>query len=518
MCSVCSGSGVLPRAKRLRKDIFGTAAPAAAAAWSSSAAPMVVLFYKYVALSDVASEISFFGRVARAQHMRGRVLLASEGVNANLVAPSAAHMAAFTKAVGSRAGFDAIDWKTEVTHASSASTLFGTDLVIKEVSEIVSSGGKMPFKLLAEGHGGTHYTPEEFHAILKADCAAGGGGAKDGATAAKPLVVLDIRNSKEFAVGHFAGAEDPGTKSHAEMAGFLAQRAPALKESKVLMYCTGGIRCEKASALLKSMGVPDVGQLSGGVVRYLERFGDDGFFRGANFVFDGRRAQRAPVSALAASAAAAGSSVATTGDASASTSAAQPRASPTREVIGKCGCCGVAEDSQVSLLFIAVDILCESCSQFDLLPFQTSRAPVERPRVLRLSVHRSGVRCVPPRAAVRSVLRRARGAPRRVRSLSPRLNSGGARSAARRAHCAGAAAARRLRADEGKAPHYCESCAPHRRAARGARAVRRLRVSRWAARDALPLLRPTRAHPRRRVGRSSGVVRWAVLGLGARRP
>ena len=342
MCPVCSGSGDLPRAKRLRKDIFGTAAPAAAAAWTNSSSPMVVLFYKYVALSDVAAEISFFGRAARAQHMRGRVLLASEGVNANLVAPSAAHMAEFIKAICARAGFAAIDWKTEVTNASSASTLFGTDLVVKEVGEIVSSGGKMPFKLLAEGHGGTHYTPDEFHAILEADRAAGGGGAEDAATGAKPLVVLDIRNSKEFAVGHFAGAEDPGTKSHAEMAAFLAQRAPALKKSKVLMYCTGGIRCEKASALLKSMGVPDVGQLSGGVVRYLERFGDDGFFRGANFVFDGRAAQRAPASASASA------SPPATAAASASAFAAAPRASAGREVVGTCGCCGVAEDTQSS--------------------------------------------------------------------------------------------------------------------------------------------------------------------------
>ena len=341
VCGVCDGRGELGRrAKRARGlDVFSTALDPE---WSASSSRTVVLFYAYTRLDDVAAAMAFFGRVAKAERLRGRVLIAHEGVNANLVAPSAENMARFIAHVSARDGFAEVDWKTEVIDAESTSRLFGSDLVIKEVNEIVSTGGAMPFTLLEDGHGGRHYSPEEFHRILTESSASAPASASASAAASpapavpttkpmptpKPLVVIDVRNSKEYAVGHFEGAEDPGTKSHAEMAAYLEKRAPALKSSKVLMYCTGGIRCEKASALLKSLGVADVGQLSGGVVRYVEKYGSAGFFQGSNFVFDGRDAQRP----------------AGVGGSSGSAS-----------VVGVCSSCGVAEEGQSS------DRVCAVC-------------------------------------------------------------------------------------------------------------------------------------------------------------
>ncbi|OQS01894.1 hypothetical protein THRCLA_05671 [Thraustotheca clavata] len=106
----------------------------------------------------------------------------------------------------------------------------------------------------------------------------------------KKTVVLDVRAHKEFLVGHFKDALDPQVKNFSEYYAFLDQRIKQFKEEKttVLMYCTGGIRCEKASQFLRSKGVTDVHHLKGGIHRYLEKFPDGGFFQGKNFVFDKR--------------------------------------------------------------------------------------------------------------------------------------------------------------------------------------------------------------------------------------
>ena len=100
------------------------------------------------------------------------------------------------------------------------------------------------------------------------------------------MVVIDMRNSYEHEVGHFEGSLDPGTDKFYE----LPQKISTLskyKSHKVITVCTGGIRCEKASALLKEEGFEDVSQLEGGIVKYLEKY-PNGYFKGKNFVFDER--------------------------------------------------------------------------------------------------------------------------------------------------------------------------------------------------------------------------------------
>lgn len=82
---------------------------------------------------------------------------------------------------------------------------------------------------------------------------------------------------------------NPKTRRFAQFPDWAQSELPALQaKNKVLMYCTGGIRCEKASAYLKHLGLPRVYQLQGGIHRYLEQFPDGGLFQGKNFVFDQR--------------------------------------------------------------------------------------------------------------------------------------------------------------------------------------------------------------------------------------
>ena len=102
-------------------------------------------------------------------------------------------------------------------------------------------------------------------------------------------VLVDVRNHYEIRVGGFGGAVDPGTENFREFPAFAEAHLAAHKDKKIAMYCTGGVRCEKASAYLKGRGFARVYQLRGGVLGYLEAVpAADSRWRGACFVFDDR--------------------------------------------------------------------------------------------------------------------------------------------------------------------------------------------------------------------------------------
>jgi predicted sulfurtransferase len=154
-----------------------------------------------------------------------------------------------------------------------------SSLVVNSVKEVVSSGRMAEADVHA---GGAHFSPAAFHeAVSNMD------------TDRDTLV--DVRNRYEHIVGHFEGpggrALDPDTRNFSQFADWVDANADTLqsKGGKVLMYCTGGVRCEKASAyVLEKCCVEDVVQLDGGVHAYLEHYPDGGLFRGSNFVFDQR--------------------------------------------------------------------------------------------------------------------------------------------------------------------------------------------------------------------------------------
>ncbi len=103
---------------------------------------------------------------------------------------------------------------------------------------------------------------------------------------AEAPVMIDVRNSYETALGMFDGALDPGLKKFSEFSGYL-EKSNLPKDQKYLLYCTGGIRCEKAVEDMRERGYNKVYQLDGGILRYLERF-PDSKFNGECFVFDHR--------------------------------------------------------------------------------------------------------------------------------------------------------------------------------------------------------------------------------------
>jgi UPF0176 protein len=119
--------------------------------------------------------------------------------------------------------------------------------------------------------GGRHLTPQEWRQMIESG---------------EDFVLVDVRNKYESAIGHFPNAIRPDIENFYEFPAWL-EKADIDKNKKVLMYCTGGIRCEKFSALMRKQGFADVNQLNGGILNYAQKEGG-AHFQGKCFVFDDR--------------------------------------------------------------------------------------------------------------------------------------------------------------------------------------------------------------------------------------
>ncbi|KAJ0395109.1 hypothetical protein P43SY_004661 [Pythium insidiosum] len=244
------------------------------AVYATAADPpfMVLLYYKYVAIAATSEELEQFvdehTALCQALELRGRVRIAKEGINGTLggtaerVQQYVAHMAALER-------FADVDWKTSASDVRPFA-----ELQVRIVPEIVAL--ELPDDECDPTRGGAHLTPEQFHN-------------EQLSTSPSKYALIDVRNNYEFNIGHFEGAINPNTRCFSQFPGWVRSHLEELQQKdKILMYCTGGIRCEKASAYLKHLGLSNVYQLQGGIHRYLERFPDGGRFQGKNFVFDQR--------------------------------------------------------------------------------------------------------------------------------------------------------------------------------------------------------------------------------------
>ncbi|KAE8908374.1 hypothetical protein PF005_g11570 [Phytophthora fragariae] len=234
---------------------------------------VVVLYYKYVRLCETQQALDAFAAahetLCSSLGLTGRVRLAFEGINGTL-GGSSASVQSYIDAMKQQPQFTFVDWKTSVSDVAPF-----PELQVRVVAEIVAL--ELPDDAYDLAQRGKHLTPEQFRSEqLDAD--------------PESIALIDVRNTYEYQVGHFAGALNPKTRRFGQFPQWVRDELPMLQQKdKVLMYCTGGIRCEKASAYLKHLGLENVYQLEGGIHRYLERFPDGGgLFQGKNFVFDQR--------------------------------------------------------------------------------------------------------------------------------------------------------------------------------------------------------------------------------------
>ncbi|CAI5718845.1 unnamed protein product [Hyaloperonospora brassicae] len=234
---------------------------------------VVVLYYKYVQICETLDALEAFAREHRhlcaSLGLTGRVRLALEGINGTLGGTSL-NVQRYVEYMQTQRLFTDIDWKT-----SASATAPFADLRVRVVAEIVAlEVPSTTYDLTQRGH---HLSPDEFRAEqLQSDPTS--------------IAVIDVRNAYEVQVGHFAHALNPNTRRFGQFPQWAQDHLHVLEQKqKVLLYCTGGIRCEKASAYLKGLGLANVFQLAGGIHRFLERFPDGGgLFQGKNFVFDQR--------------------------------------------------------------------------------------------------------------------------------------------------------------------------------------------------------------------------------------
>lgn len=221
-------------------------------------------FYKFVELPDYAARRGPLLAHCEAVGVKGTILLAAEGINGT-IAGTRSSVQAVLQLLRADARLRDLEHKEAVT---SQMPFYRMKVRLKR--EIVTLGvpGLQPARMA-----GTYVPPSEWHALLD-----------------DPQVVLiDVRNDYEVALGTFPGALNPGTRSFSELPAWLQQQ-PALRgKPKVAMFCTGGIRCEKSTALLRSQGFTQVYHLQGGILKYLETVpAAASRWQGECFVFDER--------------------------------------------------------------------------------------------------------------------------------------------------------------------------------------------------------------------------------------
>lgn len=226
----------------------------------------IILYYKYVEIVDPQGLMHEQRALCQKLTLKGRIIIAHEGINGTL-GGSAENIQAYINYMRSHELFGDIDFKESPGTAD-----YFPRLQIKVKKEIVNLGID-PAKRPREKTG-IRLTPKQAHELIKQ----------------KPgnLVILDVRNNYESAIGVFEGAITPSINNFRNLPEYIDNNLELFKDKQVLMYCTGGIRCEPASAYLKAKGVAqEVYQIEGGICRYVEQY-PDGYFKGKNYVFDGR--------------------------------------------------------------------------------------------------------------------------------------------------------------------------------------------------------------------------------------
>ncbi len=228
----------------------------------------IAAFYKFFRFPDYAARRQALARDFCALGIKGSLLLAEEGVNGTIAGRPVAIDAAL-EALRALPGAETLEAKF-----SDSATMPFLRLKVRLKREIVTMGvpGIDPGALA-----GTYVDPEDWNALL----------------ADPDTVLIDTRNAYETAIGTFEGAIDPQTESFRDFpAWFRAFRARLEAEGrkpKIAMFCTGGIRCEKATSFVKAEGVADVFHLQGGILKYLETVPEpETKWRGECYVFDER--------------------------------------------------------------------------------------------------------------------------------------------------------------------------------------------------------------------------------------
>jgi UPF0176 protein len=231
----------------------------------------IILYYKFTPITDPDAVRLWQRTLCEKLQLQGRILISKHGINGTLGGDIEA-LKTYIKETKQFAGF-----KGTVFKWSAGTREDFPKLSVKVRDEIVTFGVADELKVDEHGvvGGGKHLKPEDVHKLV--------------AERGDDVVFFDGRNTYEAKVGKFKDAVVPDTRTTKDFLEDLAgDKYNDIKDKPVVTYCTGGVRCEILSSLMKNRGFKEVYQMDGGIVKYGEKYGDDGLWEGSLYVFDKR--------------------------------------------------------------------------------------------------------------------------------------------------------------------------------------------------------------------------------------
>lgn len=240
--------------------------------------PKILLYYAFAPLPDPEAIRLWQRDLCESLGLRGRILVSKHGLNGTVGGDLEA-VKKYRKKTREYPAFHDIDFKWSEGTGLDADgySLDFPKLSVKVRDEIVSFGAPDDVSVDENGviGGGVHLKPAELHQLVE--------------ERGDEVVFFDGRNAWEARIGRFKNAIIPDVRtSHDFIAEIESGKYDDIKDKPVVTYCTGGIRCELLSAMMKKRGFNEIYQIDGGIVRYGETFGNDGLWEGSLAVFDGR--------------------------------------------------------------------------------------------------------------------------------------------------------------------------------------------------------------------------------------
>ena len=235
----------------------------------------VILYYKFVPVKDPEMAMRWQRELCERLNLMGRIIISPHGINGTL-GGDLEDLRRYKREMNKSVIFKGITYKW--------SDGTGDDfpkLSIKVRDELVAFKAADEIKVDGKGvvGGGKHLMPEQLHKLIEEK--------------GNEVVFFDGRNAYEASVGKFKNAIVPDTETTRDFVREIeSDKYNDIKDKPVVTYCTGGVRCEVLSALMKNRGFKDVYQIDGGIVKYGEKYGDEGLWEGSLYIFDQRMSHR----------------------------------------------------------------------------------------------------------------------------------------------------------------------------------------------------------------------------------
>ena len=233
--------------------------------------PKVILYYKFVPVSDPNITMRWQKELCDRLGLKGRIIISPHGINGTL-GGGIENLREYKREMNRSILFKGIMYKW-----SDGSGEDFPKLSVKVRDELVAFRASDELVVSERGveNGGIQLKPEQVHRLIQ--------------ERGDEVIFFDGRNAYEAQVGRFKDAIIPEVKTTPDFLKELEDpKYDTIKNRPIITYCTGGIRCEILSVLMKNRGFKEVYQIDGGIVKYGEKFGDDGFWEGNLYIFDGR--------------------------------------------------------------------------------------------------------------------------------------------------------------------------------------------------------------------------------------